>query len=77
MSDPLSVVSAVVGLVGVSAHLGRRSKELYDSARVAPASMLQLQREMENIHRIFVQVEKFVRGNTKRKLSKKYIVYRT
>ena len=71
MSDPFSVITAVVGLVATSAHLGRRSKELYDSAKVAPASMLQLQTEMENIHLIFMQVEMFVRGSTKKKPSKK------
>ena len=71
MSDPLSVISAVVGLVGVSAHLGRRSKELYDSAKDAPTSILLLQQEMENIHIIFLQVEMFVRGSAKKTPSRK------
>ena len=63
MSDPLSVISAVVGLVATSAHLAKRSKELYDCAKVAPASMLQINKEMEHLNLIFVQVEMFVRGN--------------
>ena len=93
MSDLLSVMSAVAGLVVLSAQLGTRSEQLYgfaedaqrfsilarfgglpydrDSAKVAPGPMLQLQTEMENIHLIFMQVEMFVRGVTKKKPSKK------
>ena len=71
MSDPLSVLSAVVGLVATSAHLVRRSKELYDSTKDAPTSMLQLQTEMQSVHTIFVQVEMFVRGTTKKRPTKK------
>ena len=67
MSDPLSVISAVVGLIAISAHLGKRSKELYDCAKVAPASMLQINKEMEHLNIIFVQVEMFVRGNVDKK----------
>ena len=71
MPDPLSVLSAIVGLVGVSAHLGRRSKDLYDSAKVAPTSLLQLHTEMQNIHIVFVEVEMFVRGTAKKRPTKK------
>ena len=67
MSDPLSVVSAVVGLVAVSAQLGALSKQLYDSAKEAPASMAQVKEEMDHLNLIFVQVKLLVGGGTGKK----------
>ncbi|KAF8459327.1 hypothetical protein BGX38DRAFT_961 [Terfezia claveryi] len=56
MSDPLSIVSAVFGLVAISARLGVLSKQLYDSAKDAPVSMVQIQQEINDLHPIFIEV---------------------
>jgi len=70
MSDPLSVISAVVGLVAVSAKLGVLAKQLCDSAKDAPASMEQIKEEMDHLNLVFVQVELLVNGTTKKRPSK-------
>jgi len=70
MSDPLSVISAVVGLVAVSAQLGVLCKQLCDSAKDAPASMEQIKEEMDHLNRIFGQVELLVKGISKKKPSR-------
>jgi len=70
MSDPLSVLSAVVGLVAVSAKLGVLCKQLCGSAKDAPASMVQIKEEMDHLNRIFGQVELLVKGISKKKPSR-------
>ena len=70
MSDPLSVLSAVVGLVAVSAQLGVLTKQLCDSAKEAPASMAQVKEEMHHLNLVFAQVELLVTGTTKKTPSK-------
>lgn len=71
MSDPLSVVSAVFGLVAISAQLGVLSKQLCDSAKDAPESMVQIQQEIDDLHPIFVEVGSFIRGTAKKGATKR------
>jgi len=67
MSDPLSVISAVVGLVAVSARLGVLCKQLCDSAKEAPTSMEQIKEEMDHLNLAFVQVGLLIKGTSKEK----------
>lgn len=70
MADPLSVISAIVGLVAVSAQLGVLAKQLCDSAKEAPASMEQIKEEMDHLNLIFAQVELLIKGTSKKRPSK-------
>ena len=71
MSDPLSLIPVVVGLVASSLHLARRAKEICNCAKIAPASMLQIQQEIELLHPIFRHVEALVRGTAKKTPNRK------
>ncbi|KAF8422728.1 ankyrin repeat-containing domain protein [Tirmania nivea] len=71
MSDPLSVTSAVFGLVAISTQLGVLSKQLYDSAKDALVSMAQIQQEIDDLHLVFVEVGSFIRGTAKNGPSKR------
>ncbi|RPB29629.1 hypothetical protein L211DRAFT_776091, partial [Terfezia boudieri ATCC MYA-4762] len=71
MSDPLSIVSAVFGLVALSAQLGVLSKQLCDFAKDAPVSMVQVHQEIDDLHPVFVEVASFIRGTTKEETSKR------
>ena len=62
MSDPLSISTAVVGLVMAAAQLGDLSKKLRESATGAPASIVLIQEEMDHLHKIFGHVEGLVKG---------------
>jgi len=70
IADPLSVLSAVVGLVAVSAKLGMLAKQLCDSAKDAPASMELIKEEIDHLNRIFVQVELLFKGTIKERPSR-------
>ena len=66
MSDPVSVISAITGLVAVSAQLVVLAKQLYSSANDAPSSIALIRDEMEHLHLVFVQVEIFVQGTAEK-----------
>ena len=70
MSDPLSIIASVVGLVTISAKVARIAKELYDPGKDAPDSIRRISEEMDQLHLIFGQVQMLLEGNTKKKPSK-------
>ena len=50
MSDPLSIIASVVGLITTSASI---AKKLYGSGEDAPTSIGRISEEMDHLHLIF------------------------
>jgi len=70
MSDPLSIIASVVGLVTTSAKIASIAKQLYDSAKDAPASIRRISEEMDQLHLIFGQVQMLLEGHAKKRPSR-------
>lgn len=66
MSDPLSVVASVAGLVSVSASILRMAKDLYCNVKDAPDSIQRVIAEMGDMNMIFSKVKRFIDGDGKR-----------
>jgi hypothetical protein len=72
MTDPLSITASIAGLIGLSGQILTAINNLYTlakSAKNAPDSIGRLQEEMEEMNRIFCQVQLFVSGTGKKKPS--------
>jgi len=66
MTDPLSIASSLVGLVTISALIASTARDLYaGGGKGAPASMCQIQEEMEQLNTIFCQMQRFILGAEK------------
>ncbi|KAF8466737.1 hypothetical protein BDZ91DRAFT_163825 [Kalaharituber pfeilii] len=68
MSDPLSVVASITGLIAISAKIVSRLKDLRDCgmrAKQAPESLKQLMEEMQDMNVIFCQAQQLITGTTK------------
>ena len=65
MSDPLSITSAIAGLLTLTAQIAATACTLYSSVKVAPASIRQIEEEMRDLHLIFCQVQVFIGGSMK------------
>jgi len=65
MSDPLSVVASIAGLVAVSAKIISLLKDLYDSAKGAPESISRVRAEMQDLNVIFCEVQLFIMGQSR------------
>ena len=70
MSDPLSIIASVVGLVTTSAKVASIAKELYNSGKDAPTSIRRISEEMGQLHLIFGQVQMLLEGHAKKKPSR-------
>ena len=70
MPNPLSIIASVVGLVTTSAKIASISKQLYDSAKDAPASIRRISKEIDQLHLIFGQVQVLLDGHAKKKPSR-------
>lgn len=66
MGDPLSVVASIAGLVQISAKIISIATQLYSSAKDAPTSINQIKVEMQQMHLIFLQVQKLMLGYEKK-----------
>ena len=62
MPDPLTIITAVVGLIVTSAQIASTAKQLYDSVKDAPASIRRMGEEMEQLYLIFGQVQMLLEG---------------
>lgn len=68
MSDPLSVVASIAGLIGISAKIISMLKGVYDcgaKAKGAPESISCVIDEMQDMNVIFCEVQLFVIGQSK------------
>ena len=68
MSDPLSIVASIAGLVAISAKIVSMLKILYDcgaKAKEAPKSISRIKEEMQDMSVIFCQVQLFILGTSK------------
>ena len=65
MSDPLSITSAIAGLLTLTAQIATTARALYSSVKDAPASIRQIEEEMGDLHLIFCQVQLFIGGSMK------------
>ena len=70
MSDPLSIIVSVVGLVATSAKIASIAKQLYGSGKDAPASIRRISEEMDQLHLIFSQVQMLLEGHSQKKTSR-------
>ena len=70
MSDPLSVIASVAGLVQVSANILSITQQLYTSGKDAPASIRRIKDEMEDLHLIFRQVQSLIEGYENKRLKR-------
>jgi len=69
MSDPLSVVASIAGLIGISAKIICLLKDVYDCgarAKGAPDSINRVMAEMQDMNAIFCQVQLFIVGQSER-----------
>ena len=73
MSDPLSIASAIVGLLTLTVQIATTSRALYSSVKNAPASIRQIEEEMGGLHLIFCQVQLFIGGSIK--VTNKIVLY--
>ena len=65
MSDPLSIMGSVAGLISLSASLLSTMKRLSDSYRDAPTSVQGVIAEVQDMNLIFCQVQLFIAGTGK------------
>src|SRR5258706_14581212 len=65
MSDPLSITSAIAGLLTLTAQITTTARALYSSVKDAPASIRQIEEEMSDLHLVFCQVQLFIGGSMK------------
>lgn len=70
MSDPLSVVTSITGLICISTKIAQVAKQLYDSGKDAQKSMLRIKREMVNLHLILCHVQALVQPKARNRPSK-------
>lgn len=70
MSDPLSIAASVAGLVGITIQIAQLAKQLYDSGKDAPKSILRIKEEMDNLNIIFCQVEALIGSRSRNRPSK-------
>jgi len=74
MSDPLSIIASVVGLVATSAKIASIAKQLYDSGKDAPTSIHRISEEMDQLNLIFGQVKTLLEGHARKRLSRSRLV---
>lgn len=67
MSDPLSVAASITGLIGITVKIAQVAKQLYDSAKDAPNSVLRLKDEMDNLNMIFCEVQALTESVSRRR----------
>ena len=65
MSDPLSIASAISGLITLTAQITNTAYTLYSSVKHAPASIPRIEQEISDLHLVFCQVQLFIGGATK------------
>ena len=65
MSDPLSITSAIAGLLTLTAQIATTACSLYSTVKDAPASIRQIEEEMSDLHQIFCQVQLFISSSMK------------
>ena len=65
MSDPLSITSAIAGLLTLATQITATACVLYSSVKDAPASIRQIEEEMSDLNLVFCQVQLFIGGSTK------------
>ena len=71
MSDPLSITSAIAGLLTLTAQIATTACALCSAVKDAPASIRQIEEEMSNLNLVFCQVQLFIGGSTNLKVPKK------
>ena len=62
MSDPLSVIESIAGLVQISAKIIGIANQVYYSSKDAPASICRIKDEMGQLNVILRQVQKLIEG---------------
>ena len=62
MSDPLSVIASITGLVQVSAKIIGIATQLYTSRKDAPASLCLIKDEMGQLNLIFQRMQRLIEG---------------
>ena len=65
MSDPLSITSAIGGLLTLTARIATTACALCSAVKDAPTSIRQIETEMSNLNLVFSQVQLFISGSTK------------
>ena len=65
MSDPLSIASAIAGLLTLTAKIASTARALCSAVKDAPASIRQIEEEMSDLNVVFCQVQLFISGSTK------------
>ena len=65
MSDPLSITSAIAGLLTLTAQIATTACALYRAVKDVPASIRQIEKEMSDLNSVFCQVQLFIGGSTK------------
>jgi len=66
MSDLLSIIASVVGLVATSAKIASIAKQLYGSGKDAPTSIRRIGEEMDQLHLIFGRVQMLLKGHAQK-----------
>jgi len=62
MGDPLSIAASIAGLITISAQIVRMAKELFDTVKDAPKTMMRVREEVESMQPIFCQVQLLLNG---------------
>ena len=65
MSDPLSITSAIAGLLTLTGKIASTARALCSAVNDAPASIRQIEGEMSDLNSVFCQVQLFIGGSTK------------
>ena len=65
MSDPLSITSAIAGLLTLTAQIASTACALCVAVKDVPASIRQIEDEMSDLNLVCCQVQLFIGGSTK------------
>ena len=65
MADPLSIATAIAGLLTFTAQIASKAHDLHSAVKDAPVSISKIQEEMGDFSMIFCQILLFIGGSTK------------